>query len=148
MEERKPSPEYEQAKIERDPPLRAKPWHPKPWKPRRYTDRFHRPQHRGLVFSRDLGVCALCGLNTMDLGAALVYVQEKCDSGDWPMNFVLFKRAIGRNASQFHRLVMWQVDRIQPRTNGGKDELSNYRTLCLECHRKETNRVIYGSVAQ
>jgi len=81
----------------------------------------------------------------MDLGAALTYVKEKCDSGDWTLNFVLFKRAIGRNASRFHQLKMWEADHIVPISQGGRHSIKNMRTLCLDCHRKETNRVIYGS---
>lgn len=39
----------------------------------------------------------------------------------------------------------WEADHIRPKSLGGKDVLENLRTLCLKCHRRETNRVIYGN---
>lgn len=110
----------------------------------------HRGEIRHQVFRRDIGICRKCGLNTLDLHAALTYVQQKCHNlapGWWPLVFRSFKEAVGRRASRFPRS-LWDANMIVPRSRGGREELDNFETLCLECHRIETNRVIYGKEGQ
>ena len=57
---------------------------------------------RLVVFERDRGKCALCGLTK----------------------------------------AFWEVDHQIPLCEGGSDDYRNLRTLCKECHRKETNKLM------
>jgi 5-methylcytosine-specific restriction protein A len=41
----------------------------------------------------------------------------------------------------------WEADHIIPLAEGGTNELSNYRTLCVPCHKAET-RALAGRLAQ
>ena len=66
------------------------------------------------VFERDRGVCAGCGINTME---------------DIPERL---RRAKGSGH-------LWQADHIIPVVEGGGEcGLENYWTLCSACHKRET----------
>jgi hypothetical protein len=36
----------------------------------------------------------------------------------------------------------WDIDHIVPLSQGGRHEMSNLRTLCKECHKKETGKLV------
>ncbi|MCS7025126.1 MAG: HNH endonuclease [Bryobacteraceae bacterium] len=87
---------------------------------------------RQLVFLRDQGVCAACGLDTQ---AALNQLR----------------RARGTRRSQLldwwglkpglSPKSLWEADHIVPVSEGGGEcDLSNLRTLCLRCHRQVTRQ--------
>lgn len=77
------------------------------WKVR--TDPYYVRQE---VFKRDQGVCAACGVDTME-------GQRR-------------KRARGSGH-------LWQADHIVPVVEGGGEcGLDGYRTLCTDCHKAET----------
>ena len=38
----------------------------------------------------------------------------------------------------------WEADHIVPWSWGGTDEAENLRTLCRECHKKETEAILHG----
>ena len=80
---------------------------------------------REQVFVRDRGVCALCGVDTESLRKnkrKLDYDARKQFEKQWG-----------------HRRNLWDADHIVPVCRGGGEcDLSNMRTLCLECHRKVT----------
>lgn len=66
---------------------------------------------RERVAERDHGICALCGVDTFELEEA-----------------------------QFQST--WEVDHIVPLWMGGSGrDLDNMRTLCIDCHKKETSRL-------
>ena len=77
------------------------------------------------VFERDRGVCALCGVDTMDLRRRkrkLGYAER-----------LAFERQWGK------RKTLWDADHVLPVAEGGGEcDLDNMRTLCLLCHRKVT----------
>jgi 5-methylcytosine-specific restriction endonuclease McrA len=80
---------------------------------------------RAQVFARDRGVCALCGLDTEVLRKdkrKLDYTARKRFEKEW-----------GRRRS------LWDADHIVPVAEGGGEcNLTNMRTLCLQCHREVT----------
>lgn len=87
---------------------------------------------REQVELRDLGICALCGIHTGDLETAIwacVHVGADTEA-------VLF--ACGRRTKKWQDGIMWEADHIVPKCEGGPDDLSNLRTLCLECHYHQT----------
>jgi len=80
---------------------------------------------REQVFVRDLGVCALCGVDT----EALRKNKRKLD----------FKARRQFEKDWGGRRNLWDADHIVPVVEGGGEcDLSNIRTLCLKCHRKVT----------
>lgn len=80
---------------------------------------------RQQVFLRDRGVCALCGLDTEALRKdkrKLDYNARRQFEKDWGL-----------------RRHLWDADHIIPVVEGGGEcDLSNMRTLCLNCHRQAT----------
>jgi hypothetical protein len=78
---------------------------------------------RGQVFARDKGVCAQCGVDT----EALRRGKRKLD---WRAR-KQFEKDWGRRKN------LWDADHILPVSQGGGEcDLSNMRTLCLQCHRR------------
>lgn len=80
---------------------------------------------REQVFARDRGVCAVCGVDT----EALRKDKRKLDF----QSRRAFEKEWGRRRN------LWDADHVVPVVEGGGEcDLSNMRTLCLTCHRKET----------
>jgi len=81
---------------------------------------------REQVFRRDRGVCARCGLDTEALRKdkrKLDYAARRRFEKDWGTL----------------RRSLWDADHILPVCEGGGEcDLSNIRTLCLQCHKRAT----------
>lgn len=94
------------------------------------------------VAQRDNGVCQLCRLNTLHLQHALGWYQNHWRPGQAsPQEF---KFSLGHLATRWPRR-LWDIDHIIPRAKGGPlYAIQNLRTLCLECHWKETQRVFFS----
>jgi 5-methylcytosine-specific restriction endonuclease McrA len=80
---------------------------------------------REKVFARDRGICARCGLDTVELRKRkrkMGYAER-----------LQFERQWGK------RKTLWDADHIVPVAEGGGEcDLDNMRTLCLACHRELT----------
>lgn len=101
---------------------------------------------RPLVFVRDRGVCAKCGLDCVALWEAIANVKRRCDKDSnpaWPISFQEFRSALGKIAEPWPN-ELWNLDLVEPFSQGGLLDLANARTLCVICHRLETNSKIYG----
>lgn len=84
---------------------------------------------RQLVFTRDRGVCWLCGLDT----CAAVLARRFPHQRRWA-------------AGTGH---LWQADHVIPVSEGGGEcGLENYRTLCTACHKAETRELARRRAAQ
>lgn len=94
---------------------------------------------RNAVRLRDRGVCALCRIDTIDLGDAIGWHAER-----EPVDEVLaLIRAIGRRARRWPES-LWDMDHIIPKCQHGQPfALENLRTLCIECHYQETMRLVW-----
>jgi len=80
---------------------------------------------RAQVFARDRGVCAACGIDT----EALRKDKRKLD---YAARRQFEKQWGGRRH-------LWDADHIVPVAEGGGEcDLSNMRTLCLQCHLEAT----------
>jgi 5-methylcytosine-specific restriction protein A len=104
---------------------------------------------RQLVYQRDQGICALCGVDTIMLLGMIEGPKKAYHSAHpWPrwqdMPPGSFVRRIGYNA---HPLLytlgrtesLWDADHIVPVVEGGGEcDLDNLRTLCLWCHKRVT----------
>lgn len=87
------------------------------------------PQYvRGLLFERDNGICALCGLDCIAEWHRLKLL-ERTDPAAYHRECQA--RKIPKN-----RKSLWDGDHILAvKDGGGECGLDNYRTLCLWCHR-------------
>ncbi len=104
---------------------------------------------RRMVFERDHGICAVCGLDCHALDEALkdllAEVSRQPGFFWWRGHDVLrqflkennLPRINERNHKAF--VSTWHMDHIIPVVEGGGEcGLDNLRTLCIRCHRKET----------
>lgn len=86
---------------------------------------------RAEVLKRDRGICAVCGLDTLEFFRRFQLVPAR-------------KRRALRGQLEMHarRRSFWDADHIVPVAEGGGEcDLSNLRTLCLWCHRDHTERL-------
>jgi 5-methylcytosine-specific restriction endonuclease McrA len=84
---------------------------------------------RERVLARDRGVCAHCTVDTL---AQWISIKRARGS-----RRVALLREWG--LKKFSRSSLWDADHIVPVAEGGGEcDLSNIRTLCLRCHRLET----------
>lgn len=93
---------------------------------------------RKLVFERDRGVCAACGLDTEALHRQ-IEAAAKLD----PHRFGAYGRArraiLDPLGIDPHRITLWDMDHIVPVVEGGGEcGLDNLRTLCPPCHKRVT----------
>jgi len=84
---------------------------------------------REKVLERDLGICAVCGVDCQAAWLAL-----KRSRGSARVR-ILIEWGIKTGA----RKSLWDADHIVPVVEGGGEcDLENIRTLCLKCHRAAT----------
>lgn len=85
---------------------------------------------RKCVYARDHGVCAVCGLDTMDLKRRLL-ARRRRGIGNYT--------ALLDRLGILHRRTYWDADHIVPVCHGGGlTGLDNYQTLCVWCHKQKT----------
>jgi len=86
---------------------------------------------RRQVFARDRGLCAVCGLNTIEFYRRFQLIPVR-------------KRTALRRQLDLHagRRSFWDADHIVPVAEGGGEcDLSNLRTLCIWCHQEHTAKL-------
>ena len=84
---------------------------------------------REKVLERDRGICKLCGTNTRS-----AYLSLKRARGA-----ARLKLMAHWGLKKLNRKTLWDADHILPVAEGGGEcDLDNLRTLCLICHRTET----------
>jgi hypothetical protein len=80
------------------------------------------------VLSRDRGICALCGLDTIEFYRRFQRLP--------PLKRKALRRRLDMHVK---RRSFWDADHIVPVVEGGGEcDLSNLRTLCLWCHLEQT----------
>ena len=98
------------------------------------------------VLERDRGICAICGMDCLEVEAALAEVKDESYrglvAGKWPVWEHSAYQALRNFLGLRNRHRCWDADHIKPVCRGGGEcGLSNYRTLCVWCHRKETSKL-------
>ena len=87
---------------------------------------------RRVVYERDHGVCAVCGLDTKSLA------KQINGSGDQEREFLIKEYKLGKRKIHKRKLGggLWDADHILPvHQGGGACDLDNLRTLCIGCHK-------------
>ncbi len=91
---------------------------------------------RACVFERDLGVCKVCGHDTVALARDLAAKQTLN-----PALYLQRMKHLGLDPYKPRR-ALWEADHIIPVCEGGGAcGLANIRTLCWKCHRDETRKL-------
>lgn len=104
---------------------------------------------RRAVEARDHGVCAACGRDTEALrqsarggdGCRFRYYPAAPDDSLRACGCASCLRAVELRAEGWPRDAdrsWWEADHIVAVIEGGGPELSNLRTLCVPCHKRET----------
>jgi 5-methylcytosine-specific restriction protein A len=102
------------------------------------------PGHvRVLVFRRDKGVCAVCGLDTVQWGRdrdrEWSALQHRVTELPYLEASAARERFRRDHPHYFQRSTYWDADHIVPVVEGGGEcDLDNYRTLCIPCHKRVT----------
>jgi 5-methylcytosine-specific restriction endonuclease McrA len=98
------------------------------------------PGHvRNLVFRRDQGVCALCGLDSIAFTRGLPSRYDHSEPAEARRQEALAKGWPEWFINQYRRRSPWDADHIVPVIEGGGEcDLDNYRTLCIPCHQRVT----------
>ena len=99
---------------------------------------------RHVVFGRDHGVCALCSCDAEKACRVLSVLRWR--TGPLAQDAqaaarLLWSAWTGKPAGLYGWPTgsgLWEADHIIPLAEGGTHDLSNYRTLCVTCHRRET----------
>jgi 5-methylcytosine-specific restriction endonuclease McrA len=101
------------------------------------------PSYRDrLLLARDRGVCALCGLDALEVFRQFRAVVE---SRGWERSYrisqtLLRQMGIGGQAARNCRYKFWEADHVLPVCRGGAElGLENYRTLCYWCHKRRNH---------
>ena len=98
----------------------------------------HDWQHiRRRVHERDGGICAVCGADCDRINRLARTLRWRDREAYRYLRD--FYRTIGHHDVFYFS--QWQADHIVERVRGGGHELENLRTLCLECHKRETARL-------
>ena len=93
---------------------------------------------RSVVFDRDKGMCARCGL---DCRAFELRMRKRVSWAKRAGRFVFLTRlrnaCIKRGFDHWNDS-HWQADHILARHEGGDSQMSNIQTLCIPCHKHKT----------
>lgn len=105
---------------------------------------------RSVVFKRDGGICALCGLDTGLLERILRRFSRSLDGMPLvvPEGERLYNVRLGVRRAMYEQLgfipdrTFWEADHIVPVVRGGGScGLDNIRTLCRPCHVQVTREL-------
>lgn len=99
---------------------------------------------RHCVWNRDHGMCAECGTDTRQLRRELEQLHEVVVHHYGTLEGKAARQRMGAIGYPFRAGPsfdehLWEADHIIPVSeDGGECGLENYRTLCRDCHRRET----------
>jgi hypothetical protein len=90
---------------------------------------------RNLVWKRDRGRCAVCGLRCRDLEKSLTLLRQVLSRLGQARVYGSVRKALKVKS----RHSLWDADHIRAVADGGGEcGLDNMQTLCVWCHREKT----------
>lgn len=93
-----------------------------------------------LVFERDCGICAKCGIDTIKRHQDATIEYYKTASVEARPDVVAGWKATGWPATLGRR--WWDLDHVLSVVEGGGEcGLDNYQTLCTPCHKQKTKEL-------
>jgi 5-methylcytosine-specific restriction enzyme A len=104
----------------------------------------------GQLYKRDRGKCAICGVDTYKKRREFLKEIDICKQcGVDGCREEVEKRYTEEGWAPLYNRKWYQVDHIIPVAEGGgprewpltDDYLNNFRTLCVPCHKKETQKL-------
>ena len=97
------------------------------------------PAHvRELIYKRDLGKCASCGIDTRYQKIELEDVLKACEYDEEDDRYAALLKKYKLTVKEAKKS-LWQADHIIPvAENGGLCGLENYQSLCTSCHKQKT----------
>lgn len=111
--------------------------------------RYQKGLSLGLLYPQNNGLCA-CGCGKRLAGRQSKWASQECRDGayfDFAIikgdNKIIRQELFKRDEGFCHRCGVydnkWEADHIIPVTlGGGGNNLSNFQTLCSECHKEKT----------
>ena len=102
------------------------------------------------VEERDHGICANCGIDTIEILALMRFCRPNVAPSHGqagPKSAIKIQDEWGPWGTDYCTR-LWQMDHILPVVEGGGCcGLDNYQTLCLPCHKRDT-AVLAGKLAR
>lgn len=93
---------------------------------------------------RDHGICAVCGVDC-EFIKRIAWVLQRRGDGDamWLVKVAWGFEGSSLGGPWFIPRTLWEADHVVPLVEGGTNDLENYRTLCIPCHRRVTAELAY-----
>jgi 5-methylcytosine-specific restriction endonuclease McrA len=97
------------------------------------------PSHaRKLVWKRDRGICACCGVDASQVRTRMLRITHRFEGDRWSRRDI-YDRIYRLTGWDSRRRTHWDADHIvEVRDGGGSCGLENFQTLCYRCHKKKT----------
>lgn len=93
---------------------------------------------RDCVFKRDKGICKICSVDTKKIAKGALSLEGEDRNKFLVSKNISLKRKIWKRK---HGGGLWDADHIVPvKKGGGTCGLENFRTLCIDCHKKVTKK--------
>ena len=93
------------------------------------------------VYERDLGICALCKIDTRYQKIEIENSRRLAKVSGSKDGYLDFVRKLSLTEKESLKSI-WHADHILPVSHGGGETgLDNIRTLCIKCHKTETKKL-------
>ena len=97
------------------------------------------------VYTRDLGICALCNVDTRYTKIEVENTRRTASSGGsyrTDNTYLALLKSLSLTVSEAEKS-LWHADHIKPVClGGGEAGLDNIRTLCIKCHKSVTKSML------
>jgi len=93
------------------------------------------------LYERDLGICALCAADTRFTKIEVENLQRISRLTNNNLELLNYLKLKNMTIKESYRS-LWHADHILPVSlGGGETGLSNFRTLCVSCHKSVTKKM-------
>ena len=90
---------------------------------------------RSIIYERDLGICAACGVDTRYTKIDIENYRREIRRGASDELLLTYLKSQNMTLNESTRS-LWHADHIIPVSKGGGESgLENFQTLCIKCHK-------------